>query len=124
MSSLQIGKSIYTVLSEVLPKKCFPLVADQGTTYPFIVYRRVALNPATTKDRFNYSELATVEVMIADNNYSGSINLAEQVKEKLEHTRGNISDINIGKIKLFTAEESFLEDAYIQKMTFEIQIQH
>ena len=38
MSGLQIGKAIKTILSGI--DKVYPLVADEGTTYPFVVYRR------------------------------------------------------------------------------------
>ena len=37
MSSLQIGKAIYTILAKNNISKVFPLVADEGTTFPFIV---------------------------------------------------------------------------------------
>nr|DAZ05102.1 MAG TPA: Protein of unknown function (DUF3168) [Caudoviricetes sp.] len=55
----------------------YPLVADEGTTYPFVVYRRSSLQPSSTKDRYSYKESATVEVIVASNSYPDSIALAE-----------------------------------------------
>lgn len=122
MSSLQIGKAIYTILAGKDIKKVYPLVADEGTTFPFIVYRRTGLQPANTKDRFNYSELATMELIVAAESYLDSIMLAEQVKDILEHTRGTYNNIKIGEINLISADEDYLEDAFVQKLTFNIEI--
>lgn len=120
MTGLEIGKAIFTILKGI--KNVYPLVADQGTEYPFVVYRRVNLSHANTKDRFNYQELATVEVIVATNNYTESIELAKQVMYRLEHTRGLYNEISINEIKMVGAEEEYIEDAFIQKLTFEIEI--
>ena len=52
MNGLEIGKAIKTVLDGTT--KVYPLIADMGASYPFIVYRRSGLSHANTKDRFNY----------------------------------------------------------------------
>lgn len=120
MTGLEVGKAIYKILEGI--KNVYPLVADQGTEYPFIVYRRVNLSHANTKDRFNYQELATVEVIVASNSYTESIELAKQVMYRLEHTRGLYNEISINEIKMVGAEEDYIEDAFIQKLTFDIEI--
>lgn len=122
MSSLQIGKAIYTILAKNNITKVFPLVADEGTTFPFIVYKRSGLEPANTKDRYNFSELATLDIIVAANTYEESITIAEQVKDILEHSRGTYADINIEEITLDDADEDYLEDTFIQKLTFKINI--
>ena len=99
MSSLQIGKAIYAILANNKIQKVYPLVADEGTTFPFIVYRRTGLKPASTKDRYNYKEMASMEIIVASDNYSESIQLAEQVKDILEHTRGTYNNIKVGEIR-------------------------
>lgn len=120
MTGLEIGKAIFTILKGI--KNVYPLVADQGTEYPFVIYRRVSLQHSNTKDRFNYQELATVEVVVASNTYTESIELAKQVMYRLEHTRGIYNDISINEIKLTDAEEEYIEDAFVQKLTFTIEI--
>lgn len=122
MSSLQIGKAIYTILAKNNISKVFPLVADEGTTFPFIVYKRSGLEPANTKDRYNFSELATLDIIVAANTYEESITIAEKVKDILEHSRGTYADINIEEITLDDADEDYLEDTFIQKLTFKINI--
>lgn len=119
MSSLQIGKVIYQLLAKY---NAYPLVADEGTTFPFIVYRRSGLTPASTKDRFNYQELANVEILVVSDKYDESITIAEDVKSILEHSRGIYSNIKVGDIQLVSSDESFMEDSFIQKLIFKIEI--
>lgn len=120
MNGLEIGKAIYTVLDGTT--NVYPLVADQGASYPFIVYRRSSLSHANTKDRFNYQELATVEVIVAGSTYQQTLQIAKQVMNRMEHTRGLYDNISISEIKLINAEEDYIEDAFIQKLTFNIEI--
>lgn len=120
MSGLEIGKAIFTILKGI--KNVYPLVAEKGTTYPFVIYRRVNLQHSNTKDRFNYQELATVEIIVASSSYEESIKIARDVMYKLEHTRGLYNDISISEIKMINAEEDFIEDAFVQKLTFAIEI--
>ena len=120
MSGLAIGKAIKSILSGI--DKVYPLVADEGTTFPFVIYRRSSLTPSSTKDRFNYKESAMVEIIVASNSYPDSINLAEQVKDKMENTRGIFNGVNVGEVTLINADEDYLEDTFIQKMNFNIEI--
>lgn len=120
MNGLEIGKAIYKVLEGTT--EVYPLVADKETNYPFIVYRRSGLTHANTKDRFNYQELATVEVAVAGSTYQQALQIAKQVLGRMEHTRGLYNEISINEIKLVGAEEDYIEDAFIQKLTFEVEI--
>ena len=110
MSSLQVGKAIYSLLSDL---NAYPLVADEGTNYPFIIYKRNGLVPSNSKDRYNYKELATIEIVIAAKEYQESIDIAETVKKRIEHQRGVFDDIKIGDITLVGASESYIDNAFI-----------
>lgn len=123
MSSLSLGKAITNILKDVCTGKVFPIVANPETTYPFIVYKRTGLIPSNTKDRYNYREMATVEIIVAADSYSKSLEIAEQVKTELEHTRGTFNNINFGNVTMIGASEDYLVDAYTQKLTFQIEIQ-
>ncbi len=114
MNGLEIGKAIYKVLEGTT--EVYPLVADKETNYPFIVYRRSGLTHANTKDRFNYQELATVEVAVAGSTYQQALQIAKQVLGRMEHTRGLYEGFSISEIKLVNAEEDYIEDAFIQNL--------
>lgn len=126
--SLQVGKVIYNILSndekvkEKVNNKIYPLVADNGTTFPFIVYKRLNIVPANSKDRFVYQETDFVEVAVASDNYNESIELADLVRTALEGKKGIFNNISISKIDFEDANENFLDDTYIQTITFKIFI--
>ena len=125
--SLQVGKAIYNILSndakiiDSVEHKIYPLIADTGTTFPFIVYRRTGIEPSDSKDRFIYSENTHVEVVIASDKYNESIEIADLVKDALQGKKGNYSGINIHDIRMTNADEDYIEDTFIQNLTFNIK---
>ena len=125
--SLQVGKAIYNILSndakviDSVGHKIYPLIADTGTTFPFIVYRRTSIEPSDSKDRFIYSEDTYVEVVIASDKYNESIEIADLVKDALQGKKGNYSCINIYDIRMTNADEDYIEDTFIQNLTFNIK---
>lgn len=124
---IQIGKAVYQILSndtkvkEKVKSKIYPLVANQGTTFPFIIYKRTGIEPVTSKDRFICSELTTVDVTVASDRYDESIELAELVKDALSGKNGIYSGINIIDINMISADEDYIEDTFIQTLTFNIK---
>lgn len=60
MSCISIGKAIKSLLVDGLKEtdvksKIYPLIADEGTTFPFIIYRRNSITPESDKDYTNDS---------------------------------------------------------------------
>lgn len=122
MSCLQVGKAIKELLAKKNITNVYPLIADEGTTFPFVIYKRTSLVPSNTKDRYNYSHTATVEITIAASNYIDSINLAETIQTLVEHIRGVYNDIQINDTYLVDSSEEYLEDSFTQKLIFNIEI--
>lgn len=124
---IQIGKAVYQILSndtkvkEMVGNNIYPLIANQGTTYPFIIYRRTGIEPVTSKDRFICSEVTSVDVIIASDRYDESIELAELVKDALSGKNGIYSDIKVIDINMISADEDYIEDTFIQNLTFSIK---
>ena len=75
----------------------------------------------TSKDRFICSELTTVDVTVASDRYDESIELAELVKDALSGKNGIYSGINIIDINMISADEDYIEDTFIQTLTFNIK---
>ena len=128
MSTLQIGKAIYSVVSDnpdVINKvgtKTYPLVADTKTSFPFIVYRRASITSNNnTKDRVLYKEIATVELRVASDKYDEGIEIAEAVRSALLGIKGNYADLDIYQIDLVDSEEIFNEDTYLQNIIINIK---
>lgn len=124
---IQIGKAVYQILSndtkvkEMVGNNIYPLVANQGTTYPFIIYRRTGIEPVASKDRFICSEVTSVDVIVASDRYDESIEVAELVKDALSGKNGIYSDIKVIDINMISADEDYIEDTFIQNLTFNIK---
>lgn len=120
MNTIEIGKVIAKKLNNIAPT--FPLIAEPNTQFPFIVYRRASLQPYTSKDIFDFREQATIEIIIASNNYEDSIVIAKDVINIMRNFNGIVEGINIDSIKLLDCSEDYLNDVYTQKITLLIDI--
>ena len=127
MDTLDIGKVITSVLlgndaiSRQLGDRVYPLVADEGTMFPFLIYRRSSLQPASTKDGM-HSCTAYVDIAIATERYGEGILIAKAVKDVLTSSHGILSGISIDEISLTDAGEEYAANAFVQNLTFKIEI--
>lgn len=126
MTSLQIGKTIKELLLSnnnlvgYIEDKVYPLIADQSTTYPFIIYRRAAIEPESNKDM--RGEQINVEVYIVTERYNTGIAIAEEVRKSVEGKKGKFGDLTIEDIIITDASESFEDDAFVQTIILKIQL--
>ena len=123
MDSLKVGKEIYSLLNgsssltDIVGSKIYPIIVEKETTYPFIVYKRSNIIPDYTKD-FHFKDEVIIDIICVSNNYSESINIASIVRNILEDKR--FADIE--SIKMESADEDFIENAYIQTLSFNLSI--
>ena len=111
MDSLKVGKEIYSLLNGndsltgVVGSKIYPIIVEKETTYPFIVYKRSNIIPDYTKD-FHFKDEVIIDI------------IASMVRDILEDKR--FADIE--SIKLESADEDFIDDAYVQTLSFNLII--
>ena len=123
MNSLKVGKEIYSHLKEnksltdIVGNKIYPIIVEKDTNYPFIVYKRSNVIPDYTKD-YHFKDYVIVDIICVSNHYVESVEIASLVRESLEDKR--IGDIN--SIRLESADEDSIDDAYIQTLTFNLTI--
>ena len=123
MRSLEVGKEIYSILSknksltDIVGNKIYPIIVEKDTNYPFIVYKRSNVIPDYTKD-YHFKDYVIVDIICVSNHYVESVEIASLVRESLEDKR--IGDIN--SIRLESADEDFIDDAYIQTLSFNLTI--
>ena len=60
-------------------------------------------------------------MIIASDRYDESIELAELVKDALSGKNGIYSDIKVIDINMISADEDYIEDTFIQNLTFNIK---
>lgn len=119
-NNLEIGNMIYEMVNPIIPT--YPIVAEKGATYPFALYRRTSFQPYYTKDRNDFQDTILIELTVCATTYKDSITLAQKVKDKLELARGGWGKTTIVNIELMDASETWNEDAYIQRLIFEIKV--
>lgn len=121
MKLVKIGKTLRSLLlsdntvAEYLTGKIFPLVAVEGTTFPFLVYRRSGYTPVSNKDLED--ERVTMEVAILSDKYETSVDVADAVLTGLHG-----SNEEIDRVKIIGTSEEFSDDIYIQKLIIDIYL--
>ena len=123
MQSLKVGKEIYSHLKEnksltdIVGNKIYPIIVEKDTNYPFIVYKRSNVIPDYTKD-YHFKDFVIVDIICVSNHYVESVEIATLVRESLEDKKYG----DIVSIRLESADEDFIDDAYIQTLTFNLTI--
>ena len=113
---IQIGKDIKSLLNNACDR-VYPLIADQGTKFPFITYRRSGSGDQQNKDSI-YEETTNVEIVVVSNTYEESIDIAQKCRDIFETSKTQ----KIKKISLADAQEDYQEDAFVQTLIFTIKI--
>lgn len=121
--SLKITRAIYTLTKDLFDGKVYPLVAEQSTSYPFMVVKRQNTDCVRVKERTCATETSYIEISIIAETYQESIDLAEKVKETLDWVRGEVNDINIVQMFIEGSSEDYLSDAYVQRLNLSVTIQ-
>jgi hypothetical protein len=105
----EVGKILYDLLSSVEISdnvnltNIFPLIAENGTTFPFVTYKRVSCSE-NTKD---YSTEAVVDLTVCNNTYDGSVDIADKIITALKGTKED------ARIDILDTSEDYNEDTYI-----------
>lgn len=117
---LEIGEFIFDKINGII--EIYPIVAEKSALFPFAVYRRLNFTPRDTKDKYNFEERVTMEIVIATEIYKQSIEFASKIKEALEYFKGIWRNTYITNIRLIDSNEDYINENYIQRMVFEIVI--
>ena len=122
MKNFKIGSEIRNVIlsstavKNAVDTKVFPLIANAGTTFPFIVYRRSSYSPISNKDVLN--ESVYMEIAIICNNYEQSVSIANDVADVLLAYESD----TIEEIKVTNISEEFISDSFVQKVNLQIYL--
>ena len=87
----------------------YPLVAENSTKFPFIIYRTTATRPETSKDGI-FDWIYNVQVNIVSNKYNNVCDLCNQALDKLLELE-EVLDINIEEVS-----EDYIDDAYVKEI--------
>ena len=120
---ISTGKKIYSILSGDAGVMALlssnsqirPLVLPIDTVLPGVIYQRV-FNLTNTKDGYGFGE-ATVSISVYSQDYGEGVTLAERIR----HALVNFRDSEVRSIQLNSGTESFVEDAFLQTMSFSVK---
>lgn len=107
-----IGELIYPKLSSVC--STYPLVAENTTRFPFIIYRITQSRPENTKDGI-YDWIYDIRVNVVDAKYDTVCDLCSEAVDKLLELE-EVLDINIENIS-----EDYVDDAYVKEINIIIK---
>lgn len=120
MKALHIGIAIKDILNENGFERVYPIIATEGTKFPFITYKRMSYYPGETKD-LEDREFITVQLAVASETYAGSVMEASNVADCLRGLRGMKHGIKINNIKIKDLSEEYTDNVYIQRISLEIE---
>lgn len=125
-TALSAGVIIRDILSkdaEVgrLAKKVFPVVTDSAQL-PYIAYRRSRLEHNPAKAQLPGADTVLIEINCYADTYEASIALAESVRAALDYAKGEKDGLFMRSCTLSDGEEFYDDDAFVQSLTFRVQI--
>lgn len=121
LDTLNIGKYIYSTLSTALGKetKITPLIADNDTKFPFVVYKRIGLISNGCKDGY-IEDTVTIEITVVTDKYKAGVDIANTIRKEIERLKTTSNGMDIQAI-LINAFEDY-NGAFIQTMQFKLII--
>ncbi len=122
-NSLYIGGFVYNKLTtiEQTGTRCYPLIAENSTNFPFIIYKRDSLErESLTKDGYG-SDYVNVTITVVAESYKESLDIAQQVRQLLTVNSYNYNMMKITS-NLTAAYESYEDNSYIQTLTFTMSV--
>ena len=107
---INIGSIIYSNIGDLVNTHCYPLIADQSTELPFIIYRCNSTAPNSSKDGI-YEWEHNVEINIVDDDYDNCCGIMEAVVGRLLSMEDGrpVTEVAIDSIN-----EDFIDDAYVK----------
>lgn len=125
-TSLSAGAIMQAILSESVEvashvTKIVPVMTDISEL-PYIRYRRTKLEQVPQKSGVPVSDMVQIEVFCHTERYDEGIELAEAVREALEFTRAEHDGICMRACYLSDSEELFENDAFVQRLVFNVKI--
>jgi hypothetical protein len=120
--SIQIGKSIYSLLSNdsivkgFVNDKIYPIDAPENTLAPFIVYERSS-DVEFSRDGVGISN-SQIDIYIVSETYEGVMDITLAVYRLLNLYNGEVAGNRIIDMRLINVDETSTLNSYVQKLTF------
>lgn len=122
MTGISVIKNIRTKLlsndklKKLIDSKIFPVVAENGTTFPFVLLKKSGISGVYSKCGLHQDNIVMV-IEVVDSNYSNCVTIAEEIRNTIE----GIKFENIIDVQLTNGNDNFVADSYVIQMVFNIK---
>ena len=120
MSAIGINKLVYNllinddVLRELVSDKIYPLIAEEETSFPFIIFKKNSIQTEYTKDGRVFDDV-NISVIAIATDYFTTVNI-ERVREILECSK------EFAQCRVSGVVEDYIDNAFIHEISFNIKI--
>lgn len=129
IDTLNIGSFIYDTikadkqLTDTLriSTNVFPIVAEDGTDYPFVTYRRTGLVSNCCKDGY-YEDIVRVEIKAICATYIQSVQVINRIRELFECQHIEYENMTIEDTSIENASENYEYNAFTQTINLVFKI--
>lgn len=129
IDTLNIGSFIYDTikadkqLTDILgiSTNVFPIVAEDGTDYPFVTYRRTGLVSNSCKDGY-YEDIVRVEIKAICATYIQSVQVINRIRELFECQHIEYENMTIEDTSIENASENYEYNAFTQTINLVFKI--
>lgn len=129
IDTLNIGSFIYDTikadkqLTDTLriATNVFPIVAEDGTDYPFVTYRRTGLVSNNCKDGY-YEDIVRVEIKAICATYIQSVQVINRIRELFECQHIEYENMTIEDTSIENASENYEYNAFTQTINLVFKI--
>lgn len=123
-NSILIGKVIYSklisnqVIADIVDDRVFPVIAEQTTTFPFIIYYRVSISNNLYNKDGSVEDTVVYSITVVSTNYNESAELANEIRKIFDKKQITNDIMRITDSRLIEIDESYEDNSYVQKLTF------
>lgn len=129
IDTLNVGSFIYNTLradSKLavglnIGNRIYPIVAEDGTSTPFIIYRRTGLTSNNCKDGY-YEDTVRVEIKAVSNTYAESVKVINRIRQILEQQHFDWNKMRVEEVEIENASENYEFNAYTQTINLVFKI--
>lgn len=102
--------------------KIWPLAAVDATAFPFVIYSRDQVAVNYTKC-CNHDNTVMVTFRVYSDNYVEALNIANEIRNILEHKQLITEDIQINEMQIASVSEMYGENAFCQSISFQMLVE-
>jgi len=123
-NSILIGKVIYSklisnqLIADIVNDRVFPVIAEQTTTFPFIIYYRVSISNNLYNKDGSVEDTVVYSITVVSTNYNESAELANEIRKIFDKKQITNDIMRITDSRLIEIDESYEDNSYVQKLTF------